>query len=61
MVELYNSFIRKTFLRSVWTGEYEAFVDSPREAALKDRLGDWADRKDLKETSAGGIFGRGAN
>ncbi len=52
MVELYNSFIGKTFLRSVWTGEYETFVDSPHEAALLKRLGDWADRKDLKETSA---------
>ena len=56
MVELYNSFIRKTFLRSVWNGEYEAFVDSPDEAALLNRLGVWADRKDLKETSAEAAF-----
>ncbi len=52
MVELYNSFIGKTFLRSVWAGEYDVFVDSPHEASLLKRLRDWVDRKDLKETSA---------
>ena len=52
MTELFSSFLSKTFLRSVWGLEYEAFKDSPEEKALEDRLRRWSDRKDLRETSA---------
>lgn len=52
MTELFSSFLSKTFLRSVWGLEYEAFKDSPEEKALDDRLRRWSDRKDLRETSA---------
>jgi hypothetical protein len=52
MAELHNSFISKSFLRSVWAGEYDAFRNSPEEAALQKKLKDWAERKDLKELSA---------
>lgn len=44
------------FLRSVWAGEYDVFVDSPHEASLLKRLHNWVDRKDLKETSAEAAF-----
>jgi tRNA G10 N-methylase Trm11 len=56
MAELYNSFLSKTFLRSVWGLEYEAFKDSPEETALDERLRRWSDRKDLRETSAEAAF-----
>lgn len=52
MVDLFSSFVSKAFLGSVWALEYEAFKDSEAEAALTDRLRRWADRKDLRETSA---------
>jgi hypothetical protein len=52
MTELFSSFLSKTFLRSVWELEYEAFKESPEESALNDRLRRWADRRDLRETSA---------
>jgi len=56
MPELYTSFISKTFLKSVWALEYEAFKDSAEETALAGRLRTWAARKDLKETSAEAAF-----
>jgi len=52
MTELFSSFLSKTFLRSVWSLEYEAFKDSSEETALAARLRRWADRRDLRETSA---------
>ncbi len=56
MPDLYNAFISKTFLRSIWTLEYEAFRGSEEEAALEQRLLRWASRKDLRETSAEAAF-----
>ncbi len=56
MVELHSSFVSKSFLRSVWSLEYEAFKGSSAEAALATRLRTWADRKDLKETAAEAAF-----
>lgn len=44
--------ISKQFLRSHWSDEYEAFKGSPEEAELFKRLSQWAQRADLKETSA---------
>ena len=44
--------ISKQFLRSHWSDEYEAFKGSPEEAELRKRLTQWAQRADLKETSA---------
>jgi hypothetical protein len=52
MVELFSSFISKTFPRYVWELEYEAYQDSEQEKALHDRLSRWSARKDLRETSA---------
>jgi hypothetical protein len=56
MADLFNSFISKTFLRSVWALEYEAFKDSEEEIALDKRLHRWSHRKDLRETSAEAAF-----
>lgn len=56
MAELFNSFISKAFLRSVWALEFEAFKDSEEEAALSERLQRWSKRKDLRETSAEAAF-----
>ena len=56
MADLYRSFISKSFLRSVWALEYEAFKGSPEETALLERLRRWAARKDLRETSAEAAF-----
>lgn len=56
MADLFNSFISKTFLRSVWALEFEAFKDSQEERALDDRLLQWSRRKDLRETSAEAAF-----
>ncbi len=47
MVDLHRSFISKSFLRSVWALEYEAFKGSTEETALVERLRTWAARKDL--------------
>lgn len=52
MGELQNTFISRSFLRSVWAHEYETFKDSDEEAALFDRLKRWADRDIHKETTA---------
>src|SRR6266404_6627837 len=56
MVELFNSFISKAYLRSVWALEYEAFKESEDESLLTDRLYRWFARKDLRETSAEAAF-----
>jgi hypothetical protein len=56
MADLSSSFISKTFLRSVWAFELEAFKGSEEEAALDDRLRRWSARKDLRETSAEAAF-----
>lgn len=52
MVDIQNSFISKSFLRSVWAHEYETFKDSPQEAELLERLKRWAARGVQKETTA---------
>ncbi len=56
MPDLFNSFISKAFLRSVWALEYEAYKDLEEESALTDRLFRWSARKDLRETSAEAAF-----
>jgi hypothetical protein len=56
MSDLFSSFISKSFLRSVWALEYEAFKESEEELALNDRLHRWSARKDLRETSAEAAF-----
>jgi hypothetical protein len=56
MADLFNSFISKAFLRSVWSLEFEAFKGSDDESALDDRLRRWSSRKDLRETSAEAAF-----
>jgi hypothetical protein len=61
MIDLFNSFISKTFLRSVWALEYENFMGSAGERALAERLVTWAIRKDLRETSAEPAFIQKAN
>ena len=52
MRDLHNPFVTKSFLRSVWALDYEAFKDSEEEKALLTRLANWSKRADLKETSA---------
>ena len=52
MTEFQSSFISKTFLRSVWSHEYETFKDSAEEAALLDRLHRWANRGAQNERAA---------
>jgi hypothetical protein len=52
MSELQQSFISRSFLRSVWAHEFETFKDSPEEADLVDRLRRWAARGSQKETTA---------
>ncbi|MCV0394128.1 MAG: Eco57I restriction-modification methylase domain-containing protein [Rhizobiaceae bacterium] len=56
MREVHNSFVGRTFLRSVWAYDYETFKSSEDEEALEKRLVQWAARADLKETSAEGPF-----
>ena len=52
MSELQNSFIAKSFLRSVWAHEFETFKDSTEETELFERLNRWAARDKHKETTA---------
>lgn len=52
MSDIQNSFISKSFLRSVWAHEFETFKDSPEEAELLERLKRWAARGAQKETTA---------
>jgi hypothetical protein len=56
MLDSLNAFVTPTFLRSVWTAEYEAFKDTPAEMALLERLQRWSQRKDLGETGAEPAF-----
>lgn len=56
MLASQNAFVTPTFLRSVWTAEYQAFKGSQAEAALMDRLQRWDARADLGETSAEPAF-----
>src|SRR5205823_866771 len=56
MADLFNSFISKAFLRSVWALEFDAFKESEEEATLDERLRRWSERKDLRETSAEAAF-----
>lgn len=56
MVEFQNSFLSKSFLRSVWAHEYETFKDSSEETELLERLNRWANRADQKETTAQPAF-----
>lgn len=52
MRDLHIPFVTKSFLKSVWALDYEAFKDSDEEKALDVRLRNWSKRADLKETSA---------
>lgn len=56
MYDFHKGFIGKAFLRSVWALDYKAFRGSDHEAKVYDRLKAWAERKDLKETSAESAF-----
>src|SRR5882724_2397720 len=55
-MDLFSSFISRTFLRSVWELEYVAFQGSAEEVALEERLRRWSRRRDLRETSAEAAF-----
>ena len=52
MKEVQNSFISKSFLRSVWSHEYETFKDTQAEIEIFDRVKRWAARGAQKETTA---------
>lgn len=54
MRDFHSSFISRSFLRSAWDTEYKLYQGSDEEASLETRLLQWADRDDLKETSAEG-------
>lgn len=56
MRDFHNTFIGRQFLRSQWDTEYQAFKGTETEKALEKRLVQWAQRADLKETSAEGPF-----
>src|ERR1700732_4681539 len=56
MSDLHAAFMSKSFLRSHWNLEYRAWHDSENEKALDDPLALWAERTDLKETSAESAF-----
>ena len=56
MTEFRNSFLSKSFLRSVWAHDYETFKDSAEEKKLLERLNRWANRADQKETTAQPAF-----
>lgn len=48
----YNSFLSKTFLRSILDHEYQVFRDTAAEAELLLRLIRWSERPDIGERSA---------
>jgi hypothetical protein len=52
----HNTFISKSFLRSLWALDYEAYKNSEQEQNLKSLLQSWSKRSDLKETSAESAF-----
>lgn len=56
MQDLQNAFVTRSFLRSVWARDYEAFKNTPEESAVNERLSRWASRTDLKETSSEAAF-----
>ncbi len=56
MRDLQEGFVTRSFLRSVWALDYEAFKDSQEETDLLQRLNRWTTRTDLKETSAESAF-----
>ena len=56
MRDLHEGFVTRSFLRSVWALDYEAFKGSQEETDLLDRLNRWSARTDLKETSAESAF-----
>lgn len=56
MRDLHEGFVTRSFLRSNWALDYVAFKGSPEEEELEARLKRWADRTDLKETSAESAF-----
>src|SRR5207237_3923457 len=56
MPEFHNSFVSRSFLRSVWGAEYEAFKGSQEEALFRETWRLWSERKNLKETSAEAAF-----
>ena len=47
-----TSFISRSFLRSIWSRDFESFENSVEEKELLKVLQDWSARTDLKETSA---------
>lgn len=49
-------FLGVPYLRAAWYDEFQRFQGSEHERALIDRLRTWADRVDLKETSAQSAF-----
>ena len=56
MLDSLNTFVTPAYLRSVWQAEYRAWIDSPAEAELIERLQRWAARPDLGETGAEPAF-----
>ncbi len=56
MLDSLNAFVTPTFLRSVWSAEYEAFKGTAAEGELLDRLRRWAARADIGETGAEPAF-----
>ena len=56
MRENHLTFLSRAYLRSQWNLDYEAFRDSPEEAALYERLERWTRRTDLGERSAESAF-----
>lgn len=56
MRDFHNSFIGRTFLRSIWDTEYKIFQGSAEEQALDRRLLQWSQMADLKETTAEGAL-----
>ena len=56
MLDSLNAFLTPTFLRSVWSADYEAFKGSAAEAKLHATLRRWAARTDLGETGAEPAF-----
>jgi hypothetical protein len=54
--DLHVAFASNSFLRSHWDLEYRAWHDSGNEKGVDVRLALWAERTDLKETSAESAF-----
>lgn len=56
MRDIQEGFVTRSFLRSVWALDYEAFKGSEEEKQLFERLLRWSESIDLKETSAESAF-----